>query len=381
MIRKLLLILLIPCALLFADTDDASIWIQMNNTLALNLDLSQTIALPNANTNWGYTGYNNNNYLAKIGSVGITDPVYLEVSCNQVDSSGHFIMPSASSNGLVYRTFKIGLAYRKSENGHKNYTPPGETTSFFSIDTAGSAPYPLPAATSSLKFSWIDFLIILDNYTTNGDETHLASANDYQCILTVTAHTADNRFSQSLSIPLMGYFESEPSEMAGECFLNLTNYGTVLDLRNMTSSDLIDVGFLDFSTISVNVNNKTTYDISISPSDIINDSDDFVMKRMSSTVNTYDETNSVPIRILLKGTTVVGTSTLASDLDSASTRSVAATKILQSATGTGESATLSYGYNAYVQVGLDPSYDTTNLASLISGQYYCDVYFFVTVNN
>ncbi len=393
MIKKLLLILFIPCAILFADNSDASIWIQMNNTLALNLDLAKTIKLPTKGTNWPHTGYNNDNYLAKIGSNGISSPVYLDVTCNYTDDEGHFIMVSQSSNGLIYRTFKLGMAYRAKvtyQNDHANYYPDENVdTSFFEFDTNGPAPYPLPSLGAvaidvdkgqdpgTIKYSWMDFLIMLDDYKTNGDKAHLNGANDYKCIVTVTAHTEDNRFSQSLNIPLQGYFESHPDELAGTAFLSLENYGTILDLRNMTTNDFVDIGYVDFSTTSFSKTSKKSFDITVSPSDIVTDSDKFLMKRMTGR-SVYDHTNSVPIRIRLLGDTVVGTTYQSATLDTATSRTVRATQILQNAPD--QTDTQNYGYNATIQASLDPDYDIQNLESLLSGQYYCDLYFLVTIN-
>lgn len=395
MIRKIFYIILISIIIsssIYSDSSedrsDAFVWIQMNNTLALNLDLSKTITLPKAGANWPSSGYNNDNYLGKIGSYGISDPVYLDVYCNHVDDQGHFIMVSQSSKGLLYRKFKLGLAYRASYwNGHANYYPGNESTSFFEFDSAGPAPYPLPSyvvnGSGTLNYSWVDFLIMMDDYTTNGDSVHLSSANDYQCILTVVAHTADNRFYQVMDLPLLGYFDMTPSESAGECFLDIVDYGEILDVKNMSYSELQTVGTIQFTTISME--RTKNYNLYISPSTLYNDASDFVLKRVSSVNSGLNDTNHVPLRIYLKGTQITGTNLTGTDLDSEVSRSVTATKIQQGngtnvSSAIGESATISYGYNADVQVSLTSDYDTAKLDKLVSGEYSCTVYFLVYIN-
>ncbi len=401
MIKKLLLLLFIPCALLFADSS-GNVWIQINNERALKMDLSKTIALPNKGTNWGSTGYNNDNYLGKIGSNSVPEKVYLEVYCNNTDDEGNFTMVSQSSNGMLYRKFKLGLAYRAKvsyQNGHANFYPefdqddPDATiSSFYEFSKAGPAPQPLPAlgayainldrntlgASGTVTFSWMDFLILLDNYNTNGDKAHLGPANDYQCILTIHVHTADNSINQTLTIPLQGYFESEPDESSGTAFLNVDNYGTILDLRNMEHDVFDEVGYMNFSTRSFNKGWKDRYEISISPSTNRDDESEFLMKRMLGR-SEYDNTNSVPIRIRIEGEPIAGSTTSIVSIDSRDTRTVSAATIIQTAPG--ESDTKSCEYRGKILVALDDSYDTTDLESLLSGQYYCDIYFLVTKIN
>ncbi len=371
-----------------SDREDAFIWIQMNNTLALNLDLSKTIALPSAGTNWPSSGYNNDNYLGKIGSYGISDPVYLDVYCNHVDDQGHFIMVSQSSKGLVYRKFKLGLAYRASyRNSHANYYPGNENTSFFEFDSVGPAPYPLPSyvvnGSGTLNYSWMDFLIMLDDYSTNGDAVHLSSANDYQCILTINAHTEDYRFNQVMSLPLLGYFDMAASDSAGDCFLEITDYGEILDIKSMSYQSLQTIGSLQFSTISMNSNRN--YRLYISPSGVYNDDSDFILRRVSSVSSTLNETNHVPLRVYLKGTQIVGTNITGENLDSEEGRSVSVARIQQGNgadvySAIGERTTISYGYNADVQVSLSKDYDTSNFRRLVSGEYSCKIYFLVYVD-
>lgn len=337
MMKRRILLLCLCLACLF-PLSSAGIWMQMNNAKGLSLDLSQTIPLPTSGSNWGSAGYGDSNYVAKVGSNGINQKVYLDIQCSSITPSGEFALASDSGNGELYRTFKIGLAYRKAVGStHSNYEP-ANGTSFFAMDQPGVATYPLPAATGGISYSWTDLLIVMDDLNANGDVNHIQPGNDYKALLTIHAYSEDNTYSEVITVPLQGQYEYEPSASIGDNFFSIDDGNVLADLRALSTSEYVTLGAIDFKTISMNSSsaNKRSYTISISPSGILGDSADFKMRRVSGTMTQDSEYNSLPIKVLIEGKTVIGSNQKGANIDGeGSTRSASEIRYQQTNAGGG----------------------------------------------
>ncbi len=386
--KPILVIILLFILLSLIHAADSEVWSQIFSE-ASDIDLSQTDYSTTA--------------LARVGSFSTQD-IALNFDCNYSDDEGYFQMRSAS-NPDSYRNFEVYLRYRdlygeySSTYGERDRAcyvenSLGQTISECS-GKIGTFPA-LPALGTHYDNNYWSYIIggytsycdyVYIGITFEDDTSNLVEASDYQCILTVTA-TGEDGFSKVMMIPLQGYYLDDDVDDLTEdgCFLDIDNYGVILNLREMDGSSRIDVGSLFFSTVSKS--STTSYTIKITPSTDSSDEGRFWMKH-TGIPDTNDETlldqYRVPLRIWLNGTSVSGSNVTSPSLDSASDRSVSTVEISQDTSGniltyTGSSATVNYEYNAVIQAGLEKNYDTDKLEDLYHGNYRCYVYFHVLTN-
>ncbi len=391
--RKLITMLVILIAASFvlvaanAPMDKVFVRAFENDSTITMFDLGDTIIKPLSSA-WGNHGTNMENRIGVIGHDGVGDGytiVVSNISINTPVHAGYFTMQSTSKFGSGFRHIQLGYVEESSNVVHE-ITP--DTTSF-AIEGSSSRK-------SVNLFLWLP----------DADKEHnLVEANDYNATLSLTVSVFDGHGHSvgephTLSIPLLGYYNSERVN-SDSVFLNILNYGTVINLRELGNESEIPVGAVEFHS-GVVYGTKTPelrYVVGISPSSegyYVTDDNTFLMKKLYSSSSgfngVYDKTNSVPLKINLKDTSNSVTSHEntsyvqgGSIVGATSNSSVYTYVAKQSGTPawTSYNNSRSYGYiyeySADVTVELDRNnYDPVDLQdSLLGGAYICNIYFYV----
>ncbi len=384
--RRIILTILIALLAVLPIFSEEMIWSQTSDK-ALNLDLSQTT---NKNS------YDENYYIATIGSLSTSAVTELSIMCNYVDPIKEYIMKSAS-NPSYYRTITLYARVRavKTNGSVESYSIPisdGRKSADFYIHSVGQPEILtdlFPAVSGNYKYYYIDFFIALGSPTSRyaefKDYEHIGNANDYQCIFTFTVKT-ENGYTKTMYVPLLGYYGTSAEDNPASCFFNLDNNGTVINMRGLTYAEPVEVGSLSFLTSSMTSSQADSYSYRIKVEPKAGD-DDFVMrKRYTGTAPLYDSTNSLPIRVYLEGTSVTtgsNTSLLSWDSDEDLGNDIIISKNKQDNTSSdvenvaNVDETVTFEYNADIKVGLKKN-SNVDLDELVSGRYSCDVYFTVS---
>ncbi len=388
--KLLIMLVLLVAALSFAAAGNGNggLFVQAydNNGSFVVFDLGQTIEKP-LSASWGNNGTSHDNMIGSITQDGIPSDhsiVVSNISLSTPTVEGSFTIQATSSFGSGYRHIQLGYSV-DGENDIYEITP-----DMNSFEVAGS-----------VDESRIRLYIWLPDVER---ETHLVETNDYNATLSLTVSELDRHGKhvgtpQVLSIPLMGYYNSDRVN-SDNVFLNIFNYGSVINLRELGTAGEIPVGAIEFHS-GIVYGTKTPelrYVVGVSPSSegyFITDDNVFRMKRLYSASSgfngIYDNTNSVPLKVSLRDTSKsksVHESTSyeqGGDIVGTTENSCIYTYIAKQSNTPSWTAynNRAYGYiyeySADVTVELDKdNYDPIDLQStLLGGAYMCNIYFYV----
>lgn len=298
-------------------------------------------------------------------------------------------MTSDSGNGQIYRHFKLALCYRRDNS---NLLVDG--TSFcFVINANGVTLNSLPDSSAAADGCWVDFVIVLDAVTT--DDAHMADNNDYHANITITVSDGGSH-NDTYILPMTGYYNYQEPASQGSSSFQVTDYNALINIKQMnqysTGNYGTQVGAVDFETrsfssvdaggsyVTSNLSASNCFSISIS-SDMNYGSNDFVLKKVSSSISSYNDYNSIPIRVFVKP---VNTSGYALDytIDSGSDDLIAFAKrnlVKDAGNSWGTIANFEYKGTVYVCLADNAGGKDYNALAqtLTAGEYDCDIYFFV----
>ena len=384
----ILFILMLAVSLSFVAADNRGISVQAydNSGSFIVFDLGQTLEKP-MSASWGNNGSGHDNMIGSIDHDGIGRDhsiAVTNISLNTPVKDGYFTIQSTTSFGSGFRHIQLGYCI-DDESAVYEITPDMQ-----SFEIEGS-----DRESSVRLYIWLPDV---------EREKNLIETTDYNATLSLTVCELDGHgrqvgTPQVLSIPLMGYYNADRVNSENG-FLNIFNYGSVINLREMGSLGQIPVGAIEFHS-GIVYGTKTPelrYVVGISPSSegyFISDDNVFRMKRLYSASSgfngVYDNTNSVPLKVSLKDTSTSRSShestsyVQGGNIEAATGNSSIYTYVSRQSNTPSWTAynTRAYGYiyeySADVVVELDKeNYDPVDLqGSLLGGAYLCNIYFYV----